>query len=303
MIKENMIKEFGKKGYKGTKKLMRKLEKKKETLHRQEDLLILEKERNLALEKALAEEKGKVEKLTIDLSLSNDSYVRMSKECALANDSLGQLKNSHSIFQESFSCLEVKYKDLEVNYGALWESTSSNPKAILYSNASTSEGCSRCYNVGINACLNNIAKLKETIKAKDNQMHRLNMLVKNSYEGDVKPEPKIKFKPSRRAHLMDWLGHIMGEKVNGRQVVRGWECVKFKKVTKLGELMDMAHGVTKNNVIQPKPTKIKKEATTKIKKVTHEPSPSYTADYMVTMDHHGKMVVMYMLGPTPRRPS
>jgi hypothetical protein len=37
------------------------------------DLLILEKERNLALEKSLAEEKVKVEKLAIDLSLTNDS--------------------------------------------------------------------------------------------------------------------------------------------------------------------------------------------------------------------------------------
>ena len=35
-----MIKEFGKKGFKEIKKLMEKLEKKKETLDRQEDLLI-----------------------------------------------------------------------------------------------------------------------------------------------------------------------------------------------------------------------------------------------------------------------
>ena len=68
-----MIKEFGKKGFKEIKKLVEKLEKKKETLDRQEDLLIQEKERNLALEKSLAKEKAKVEKLSIDLSLANDS--------------------------------------------------------------------------------------------------------------------------------------------------------------------------------------------------------------------------------------
>jgi hypothetical protein len=67
-----MIKEFGKKGFEEIKKLMEKLEKKKDCLDRQEDLLILEKERNLALEKALAEEKVKVKKLAIDLSLAND---------------------------------------------------------------------------------------------------------------------------------------------------------------------------------------------------------------------------------------
>jgi hypothetical protein len=77
-----MIKEFGKKCFKEIKKLMEKLEK-KECLDRQEDLLIVEKERNLALEKALAEEKVKVEKLAIDLSLANDSKERMSKETTL----------------------------------------------------------------------------------------------------------------------------------------------------------------------------------------------------------------------------
>ena len=56
-----MIKEFGKKGFKEIKKLMEKLEKQKETLDWQDDLLIQEKERNLALEKSIAEEKVKVE--------------------------------------------------------------------------------------------------------------------------------------------------------------------------------------------------------------------------------------------------
>jgi hypothetical protein len=59
-------------------------------------LLILEKERNLALEKSLAEEKAKVEKLTTDLSLANDSNKRMSKDYTLANESLASLKATHS---------------------------------------------------------------------------------------------------------------------------------------------------------------------------------------------------------------
>jgi hypothetical protein len=59
---------------------MEKLEKKKECLNRQEDLLILKKERNLVLERAPTEEKVKVEKLAIELSLANDSKERMPKE-------------------------------------------------------------------------------------------------------------------------------------------------------------------------------------------------------------------------------
>jgi hypothetical protein len=57
-------------------------------------LLILEKERNLALEKSLGEEKAKVEKLTTDLSLANDSNKRMSKEYTLANESLASKGHS-----------------------------------------------------------------------------------------------------------------------------------------------------------------------------------------------------------------
>ncbi|RCV30769.1 hypothetical protein SETIT_6G121900v2 [Setaria italica] len=163
-IKVKMIKEFGKKGYKEIKKLLEKLEKKKESLNRQEDLLILEKERNLALEKALVEEKAKGEKLAIDLSLANDSHERMSKELTLANESLASLKANHSELQESFSCLTVKFKDLEVNYNALLESSKANSKVNLYSNASSSEGCIRCYKIDVNAYVTNIAKLEESIK-------------------------------------------------------------------------------------------------------------------------------------------
>ena len=87
---------------------MEKLEKKKEILDRQEDLLVLEKERNLALEKSLAEEKARVEKLAIDLSLANDSNRRLLKENTFASDSLASLKATNSELQESLSCLTVK---------------------------------------------------------------------------------------------------------------------------------------------------------------------------------------------------
>jgi hypothetical protein len=59
---------------------LKKLEKKEVSLHEQEDFLILEKERNLALERRLAEEATKVEKMTTDLSLENDSNKRMSMD-------------------------------------------------------------------------------------------------------------------------------------------------------------------------------------------------------------------------------
>jgi hypothetical protein len=53
-IEANMIKQFSKKGYKEIKRFLGKLEKSKVSLHEREDLLILEKERNFALERRLA---------------------------------------------------------------------------------------------------------------------------------------------------------------------------------------------------------------------------------------------------------
>jgi chromosome segregation ATPase len=161
-----MIKEFGKKSFKEIKKIMEKLEKKRECLDRQEDLLILEKVRNLALEKALAEENVKVEKLAIDLSLVNDSNKRMSKENTLINESLVSLKATHSELQESLSCLTTKYNDLEVSYNALWESIKTNSEATLDYNVSTCKGCSKCYKVDVQSCVTNMAKLEKLIPSK-----------------------------------------------------------------------------------------------------------------------------------------
>ena len=200
---------------------MEKLEKKKETLDRQEDLLIQEKERNLALEMSLAEERAKIEKLSIDLSLANDSNKRMLKENTMTSDSLASLKATNEELQNSLSSLMVKYKDLEVNYNDLWESTKTHSKAIPNSNVSTSEGCSKCYKIDVQACVANLAKLKELVKAKDSEIKRLNMTVKNGYEGNLKPKPKVIYKDCRYPTIKDGLGHYKGAKVNERKVVKG----------------------------------------------------------------------------------
>jgi hypothetical protein len=58
--------------------------------------------------------------------------------------------------------------------------------------------------------------------------------------------------------------------------------------------MDVAHGVKKDGVSKDTTPRVKvdKKAKSKVKaKVIHEPSPSYTNDYMVTMDENNKMVV------------
>jgi hypothetical protein len=71
----------------------------------------------------------------------------------------------------------------------------------------------------------------------------------------------------------------------------------FTKGANLEDLKNMAHGVTTTT---PSQVKKKVEAPIKTKVVTHEPSSSYTTDYMVTMVHNSKIVVKYVGAYTKR---
>ncbi|KAJ1289381.1 hypothetical protein BS78_02G159800, partial [Paspalum vaginatum] len=106
---QNMIKEFGLNGYNIIKKLMKKLEKRKMTLDKQEDLLILEKERNLALKKSLAKDKEKLEELTRELSLAKSTIEERDENLAKANSSMDNLKSANVELQESLSSLNVRF--------------------------------------------------------------------------------------------------------------------------------------------------------------------------------------------------
>jgi hypothetical protein len=116
------------------------------------------------------------------------------------------------------------------------------------------------------------------------------MLVKNGYEGNAKPKLIVNYKYGRYPNKKDGLVHYKGGKVNDRKVVKGKECVNFIKGANLEDLMNIAHGVT---TIIPFHVKKKVEAPIKVKVTKYEPSPSYTTDYMVTIDHNGKIVVKY----------
>jgi hypothetical protein len=97
------------------------------------------------------------------------------------------------------------------------------------------------------------------------------------------------------AKKKDGLGHYKGGKVNDRKVVKGKEYVMFTKGINLDDLMNIAHGVTTTISSQVKKNV---EAPNKAKVVKYEPSPSYTTDYMMIMDHNGKIVVKYVVAYT-----
>src|SRR6266508_1904462 len=113
------------------------------SLEKQEDLLVLEKEINLALEISLAKANERVEELAKELSLANDSIEEKNVEIAKANSSIDSLKVANVSLQENLSCLEVRYKNHEVQFNTLWKTTPLSPNANLDSNVSTSKGCHR----------------------------------------------------------------------------------------------------------------------------------------------------------------
>ena len=83
-----------------------------------------------------------------------------------------------------------------------------------------------------------MAKLEEIVKAKDGEIKRLNMIVRNGYEGNVKPKAKVNYKDGRYPTIKDGLGHYKGAKVIERKVVKGKEILTFTKGGNLGSWND-----------------------------------------------------------------
>jgi hypothetical protein len=86
-------------------------------------------------------------------------------------------------------------------------------------------------------------------------------------------------------------------------VVKGHEILLWNKGGYLNTIMDIAHGVTTSTTTKDMPkvvhtTKGSGGVNTPPKAsknvVEHKPSPNYTCDYIVTLDHNGKMVVKYV---------
>jgi hypothetical protein len=108
-------------------------------------LLVQERKISEELKKLLTLEKGKVEKLDQELAQSKKTTYSLKS-------SIGALQGQHDVLLKT-------HLDLEVQFDALWSSsskTSSDPKAPQ---ASTSKGCKRCYNIDIDASCSNVEKV------------------------------------------------------------------------------------------------------------------------------------------------
>jgi predicted nuclease with TOPRIM domain len=134
--------DLGKNPTKRLDKLMKQINLRDELLESQEELLEKERENTSELKKLLALEKEKNENLEHELAKSKEAT--------------SSLKSSIGALQETHDVLQKTYKDLEVQFDALWSSTSSTPSSDPdRAKASTSNGCEICYNIDVNALFAN----------------------------------------------------------------------------------------------------------------------------------------------------
>jgi hypothetical protein len=115
------------------KRLGKELIAQDQLLEVQEDLVEQERKTTCELKRLLKLEKEKNEKL------------------AQGKETISSLKSSSGALQDSYYVLQNTHKDLEVQFDALWASTSKPSSTPETTKDSTSNGCERCYNVAINA--------------------------------------------------------------------------------------------------------------------------------------------------------
>jgi hypothetical protein len=124
-MKTKMISEFGLNGYNIITKLMEKLENRKATLV-QEDLLILEKERNLELQELIINKDEMLETLTKELSLVKVTLEEKNCELSCAKTSFVGLANAKEALETNLSCLKVQSQELQVQLDTLKTTTTSS---------------------------------------------------------------------------------------------------------------------------------------------------------------------------------
>ena len=116
--------------------------------------------------------------------------------------------------------------------------------ATKNSNVSTSNGCKRCYKIDVNAYATNLVDLEK----KDNEIHRLKMILKNGCKCQEHSNKTI-YKSSRHPSIKKVIGYNRYDgKANGRNMINGVPCVKFNRDVALDEFICKAN----NKVYIPK---------------------------------------------------
>jgi hypothetical protein len=221
---------------------MRQVRARDELLEQQEEFLVKERKISEEFKKLLALKKGKVEKLDQKLAKSKETI------CSLKS-SIGALQGQHDILLKT-------HQDLEVQFGALWSSTS---KTSTNNKGFTSQVSAKTYYNQIaqeNDHLKRdvkkleleVNKIKKQGKVQPPQDNRNNM-VKKLEKGKTSPkitsqlpkkqvqkerDEKVKYARSvflnaRRPHIKSGIGYKNGDKHNSTVNTKSQEFIKLSK--------------------------------------------------------------------------
>jgi hypothetical protein len=113
-MKNKIISEFGLNGYNIITKLMEKLDKIKATLEAQEDLLILENERNIELQELVFSKDEMLEALTKELFLAKAAMEKKVVEVSRMRTSMVDLGSAKDALESNLTCLKVDNQELQV---------------------------------------------------------------------------------------------------------------------------------------------------------------------------------------------
>jgi hypothetical protein len=186
-MKNKMIKEFGLNGYNVITKLMEKLDKRKATLDAQEDLLILEKERNLELQKLLSNKDEMLEVLTREVSLVKITIEYKEKEMTNIKTSIVSLANEKDALESSMLSLTVQNQELQVQ---LENCKNFNASSLLVeSKASSSNNniSKHCTKYHASCCLTNHAR-------KESSLVKVKKILKKCSSNDGLKKVEAKYK-------------------------------------------------------------------------------------------------------------
>jgi hypothetical protein len=296
-MKNKMIKEFGLNGYNVITKLMEKLDKRKATLDAQEDLLILEKERNLELQELLFNKDEMLEALTKEVSLVKITIEDKQKEMTNMKTSIVNLANEKNALESSMLSFTVQNQELQVQLKRCKNLNASSLLVESKASSSNNNICKHCTKYHASCCLTNHARKKSSqVKVKE-------ILKKcSSNDGLKKVEPKYKsLKPNNGRKGLGYNSY----KVNPSIEHKGWKFPKFIEGTTLYDALGRIHSSNdkstkvKANLSSTK-DKMKEAVSTNGEKFKAPISHSYLCDYMLTWDS-GKLVVKYVGAYTKRK--
>jgi hypothetical protein len=295
---------------------MKEIENKEGTLEVQEELFRLKREKTIALENALViEKKGfkvqedslkekEIEILSLKKSLAKDELIldELTRESFLAKDACKKLEGEKLELQKSFDSLKTSHIALEVQLDNLKNNaTTSSNDASSNSQTSTSNGCTRCYKIDINARATNIAEM--------NAMKKEIARLSNSLIDEKKKEPKRGEFENHTKGFADGKG--LGKQEQGTKdpipFIKNYHTKGMGTRNVVHEMKQLGVKNYDNQVRYNTPIKFKSTQDTthapqpKPNKLSRKPKPhasqdSFYVDYVLTWNHKGKVVAKYV-GP------